>query len=57
MAANSESQTVSEYIVHHLTNLTYGKLPAGLSATMEVLCLKGSVDNGARGRRERRHGF
>lgn len=25
----SENQTVSEYIVHHLTNLTYGKLPAG----------------------------
>jgi F-type H+-transporting ATPase subunit a len=29
MAAAGESQTVSEYIVHHLTNLTYGKLPAG----------------------------
>jgi len=29
MAANGQSQTVSEYIVHHLTNLTYGKLPAG----------------------------
>ena len=24
-----ESQTVSEYIIHHLTNLTYGKLPGG----------------------------
>jgi F-type H+-transporting ATPase subunit a len=24
-----ESQTTSEYIQHHLTNLTYGKLPAG----------------------------
>ena len=24
-----ETQTVSGYIVHHLTNLTYGKLPAG----------------------------
>ncbi len=24
-----ENQTVSDYIVHHLTNLTYGKLPAG----------------------------
>ncbi|MDP4650791.1 MAG: F0F1 ATP synthase subunit A, partial [Haliea sp.] len=24
-----ENQTVSEYIVHHLTNLTYGKLPVG----------------------------
>lgn len=23
------NQTISEYIVHHLTNLTYGKLPAG----------------------------
>ena len=23
------TQTVSEYIVHHLTNLTFGKLPAG----------------------------
>lgn len=29
MAASGETQTVSEYIVHHLTNLTYGKLPAG----------------------------
>ena len=29
MAANGHEQTVSEYIVHHLTNLTYGKLPAG----------------------------
>ena len=28
MASGAE-QTVSEYIVHHLTNLTYGKLPAG----------------------------
>ena len=25
----SEAPTVSEYIVHHLTNLAYGKLPAG----------------------------
>ncbi len=25
----AENQTVSDYIVHHLTNLTYGKLPAG----------------------------
>jgi F-type H+-transporting ATPase subunit a len=25
----SENQTVSEYIVHHLTNLTFGKLPEG----------------------------
>jgi F-type H+-transporting ATPase subunit a len=24
-----ETQSVSDYIVHHLTNLTYGKLPAG----------------------------
>jgi len=24
-----ETQTISGYIVHHLTNLTYGKLPAG----------------------------
>ena len=29
MAANGDSQTVSEYIVHHLTNLTYGRLPEG----------------------------
>ena len=29
MAANGDTQTVSEYIVHHLTNLTYGKLPGG----------------------------
>ena len=28
-AAGSGGQTVSEYIVHHLSNLTYGKLPAG----------------------------
>jgi F-type H+-transporting ATPase subunit a len=28
-AAGEGGQTVSEYIVHHLTNLTYGKLPAG----------------------------
>ena len=27
--ASAGEQTVSEYIVHHLTNLTYGKLPAG----------------------------
>ena len=25
----AQGQTVSEYIVHHLTNLTYGKLPGG----------------------------
>ena len=25
----AEGQTVSQYIVHHLTNLTYGKLPVG----------------------------
>src|SRR6056297_1011817 len=24
-----ETQTISGYIVHHLTNLTYGKLPGG----------------------------
>lgn len=24
-----DNQTISEYIVHHLTNLTYGKLPGG----------------------------
>ena len=29
MAAEGEAQTISGYIVHHLTNLTYGKLPAG----------------------------
>jgi len=29
MAAAGETQTISEYIVHHLTNLTYGKLPGG----------------------------
>lgn len=29
MASSSEGQTTSEYIIHHLTNLTYGKLPAG----------------------------
>jgi F-type H+-transporting ATPase subunit a len=29
MAAAGETQTIPEYIVHHLTNLTYGKLPGG----------------------------
>ena len=29
MAAEGEAQTISGYIVHHLTNLTYGKLPEG----------------------------
>ena len=29
MAAEGEALTVSGYIVHHLTNLTYGKLPEG----------------------------
>jgi len=29
MAAAGEELTISDYIVHHLTNLTYGKLPAG----------------------------
>ena len=29
MAANGGEQTVNEYIVHHLTSLTYGKLPEG----------------------------
>ena len=29
MAAAGREQTVSDYIVHHLTNLTYGKLPEG----------------------------
>ena len=31
MASNGSEQTVSDYIVHHLTNLTYGRLPAGYS--------------------------
>jgi F-type H+-transporting ATPase subunit a len=26
---SAEAQTSSEYILHHLTNMTYGKLPAG----------------------------
>jgi len=29
MASESSTQTVSEYITHHLTNLTFGKLPGG----------------------------
>ena len=29
MAAAGDTRTVSEYIVHHLTNLTWGKLPGG----------------------------
>jgi len=29
MASAGDTQTISEYIVHHLTNLTYGKLPGG----------------------------
>ncbi len=28
-ASQTDGQGVSEYILHHLTNLTYGKLPAG----------------------------
>ena len=40
MAANGDSQTVSEYIVHHLTNLTYGKLPGAMSDMMAASCLK-----------------
>ena len=31
----AEGQTVSEYIIHHLTNLTYGKLPAGFERVNE----------------------
>ena len=31
----SENQTVSEYIVHHLTNLTYGKLPGGFERHLD----------------------
>lgn len=29
MAAEGEALTISGYIIHHLTNLTYGKLPEG----------------------------
>jgi F-type H+-transporting ATPase subunit a len=29
MSAESHGQTSSEYILHHLTNMSYGKLPAG----------------------------
>ena len=29
MAADGQAQTTTEYIQHHLTNWTYGKLPAG----------------------------
>src|SRR5690606_36485636 len=29
MAAEGQAPTITEYIVHHLTNWTYGKLPAG----------------------------
>ena len=35
MAAAGQEQTVSDYIVHHLTNLTYGKLPEGFYAAAE----------------------
>ncbi len=31
MASEGSTQTVSEYITHHLTNLTYGKLPGGFA--------------------------
>ena len=31
MASEGSTQTVSEYITHHLTNLTYGKLPEGFA--------------------------
>ena len=29
MAAEGHAPTTTEYILHHLTNWTYGKLPAG----------------------------
>ncbi|GIR70080.1 MAG: hypothetical protein CM15mP74_13310 [Halieaceae bacterium] len=57
MAANGESQTVSEYIVHHLTNLTYGKLPAGFERYDGSVVPEGVSGQWRTGRRERRHGF
>ena len=33
------TQTVSEYITHHLTNLTYGELPGGFERVRTALLL------------------
>ncbi len=35
MAAAGEELTVSGYIIHHLTNLTFGKLPAGFERHLD----------------------
>ncbi|MEM6545824.1 MAG: F0F1 ATP synthase subunit A, partial [Pseudomonadota bacterium] len=39
----SETHTVSDYIVHHLTNLTYGKLPEGFERYDGTLVGEGGV--------------
>lgn len=41
MASSGQEQTVSEYIVHHLTNLTYGKLPGGFERGEGVVVPEG----------------
>ena len=37
------TQTISEYIVHHLTNLTYGKLPAGFEREDGTIVAEGGA--------------
>ncbi len=37
------TQTISEYIVHHLTNLTYGKLPGGIEREGGTLVAEGGA--------------
>ncbi|MEO0435594.1 MAG: F0F1 ATP synthase subunit A [Pseudomonadota bacterium] len=39
----SETHTVSDYIVHHLTNLTYGKLPEGFERYDGSIVAEGGV--------------
>ena len=38
-----ETQTISEYIVHHLTNLTYGKLPGGFEREDGTIVAEGGA--------------
>ena len=50
--AAGETRTISEYIVHHLTNLTYGKLPEGFRRHDESIVPEGGVWTLAHGSEE-----
>jgi F-type H+-transporting ATPase subunit a len=52
-----ETQTISDYIVHHLTNLTFGKLPGGYHRHDGSTVPDGGMWNGARRRRSRGDGL